>query len=251
MSDTPDFLSDEPSSAPAVTPEAPAAPEPAPQEQPQAAAPPAPAPAAPAAEGEEPPAPHHVPLSTFLDMRDRLNQAEARAKEVEERQRRAEQEALRRQAPDRNQDPDAFEDFRAEQMAQAVTAQNFRFSKRLAEVSHGKDAVQAAYDWGVKRCDEDPLFNQRVATSEDPFDFIIAEWKRDKLVSQLSDTDFEAFQQWKAQQAGQPPAPATPAAPAAPPRAPRPSLAGAPSAGRSSVPEARDGESTFERMFGS
>ena len=34
MSDTPDFLSDEPSSAPAVTPEAPAAPEPAPQEQP-------------------------------------------------------------------------------------------------------------------------------------------------------------------------------------------------------------------------
>ena len=32
MSDTPDFLSDEPSSAPAVTPEAPAAPEPAPQE---------------------------------------------------------------------------------------------------------------------------------------------------------------------------------------------------------------------------
>ena len=30
MSDTPDFLSDEPSSAPAVTPEAPAAPEPAP-----------------------------------------------------------------------------------------------------------------------------------------------------------------------------------------------------------------------------
>ena len=36
MSDTPDFLSDEPSSAPAVTPEAPAAPEPAPQEQPQA-----------------------------------------------------------------------------------------------------------------------------------------------------------------------------------------------------------------------
>ena len=39
MSDTPDFLSDEPSSAPAVTPEAPAAPEPAPQEQPQAAAP--------------------------------------------------------------------------------------------------------------------------------------------------------------------------------------------------------------------
>lgn len=251
MSDTPDFLSEEQSSAPEPEAETPAAPEAAPQEDRPADAPQPEA--EPEAQPEEPQEPkaHHVPLAPFLEMRDENKDLKRKLKEFEDRERQRQEQAIRRQPPDRNADPEGYEDFRSQELQEQMRRQAFAFSRKMAVRDHGQDAVDAAFQWGVDRCDSDPLFNQRVAQADDPFEFVVTEWKRDKLVSQVSDEDFAAFQQWRAQQAGQPPAPAKPAAPAVSPRAPTPSLAGAPSASRSAAPEPKDGASTFEGMFGS
>lgn len=248
--ESPDFLSDEPSSAPETEAKGPV---------PETATPIAPdkAPAAPAQDPATPPvepepAAHHVPLATFLDMRDRLTAAEREKQELADWRKKQEDEARKRPVPNRNTDPEAFEDFRAEQFVSQMRAQSMNFSKRLAVRDHGQETVDAAYQWGVQKCDQDPLFNQRVAQSDDPYELVVSEWKRDQTLSRLGDGDMEAFLAWKAQQAGDPPAqPKTPApAIRASPGPPRPSLASAPAAGRSSAPEARDGEGTFDSMFG-
>lgn len=258
MSTAPDFLSDEPSSVTAE-PEAQAAPDTAaPAKATKEAAPPPPPATAPAAAAEPAsvdPAAHPIPLATFLDTRERLQAAEREAKELKAWKEAKEAEARRQPAPDRNANPEAFEDHRAQTMAAQMRDQTVLFSRKMAERDHGKETVEAAFTWGVQRCDADPLFNQKVAQSDDPIELVVSEWKRDQTLSKLGDgADLDAFLAWKASQtpAGQPPqqqptqTPATRVAPAAP----RASLASAPSAGTSSAPEARDGESTFGAMFG-
>lgn len=246
----PDFLSDEPSSAPeteakgplpdTATPEAPAKEHAAPADDP----------AIPPVEPE--PAAHHVPLATFLDARDRAAAAEKRAQEAETWRKEQEAKANQQPVPDRNADPEGWEDWQAQQLSQALRAQTMTFSRKLAEGGHGKDVVAEALKWGQERCGNDPFFNQRVWASDDPVELVVAEWKRDKTLANIGDGELDAFLAWKAQQAGDPPAQPQNPAPAirASPAAPRPSLASAPAAGRTSAPEGKDGEATFNGMFG-
>lgn len=251
MKDAPDFLSEEQSSAPETEAKGPL-PETAASEAPPAAPAEPQAPLDPAQPADAAPGAHHVPLATFLDFRDRASAAEKEAKEL--RDWKAQQEARARQqpVPDRNADPEAFEDFRAQQFVSQMRGQAMGISRRFAVMSHGQETVDAAYQWGVAKCDQDPLFNQRVAMSDDPYDLVVSEWKRDQTLTRLGDGDLDAFLAWKAQQAGDPPAQTTTPAPAirASPAAPRPSLASAPAAGRTSAPEGKDGEATFNGMFG-
>lgn len=251
--DLPDFLSDEPSSAPetpaaAVEGQAPEAAAPAPEptgDQPQPLA------AAPAAQPE----PHAVPLATFLDLRDRASAAEKEAKELREWRQQQQEAAQRRPipVPDRYEDPEGYEQFQALQQDQAQFAMRLDMSRGFAEMRHGAETVTQAYDWGVKRCDEDPFFNAKVRASKDPVGLVVAEWQRDRMVTQMTPDDVAAFQAWKAAQTAQPAAQhqAQPAAAAAPvkPAAPRPSLAAGPSAGASAGVIPRDGAATFDAMF--
>lgn len=257
MTDAPDFLSDEPSSAPAeIEPKAaPEAAAPASTDAPAPAA--APAPGAPAEPAPADPAAHPVPLATFLDTRDRAAKAEARAKELEAKI--AEQEAKSRQPiPDRNQDPEAFEDFRAQQYEERLLNMTLNNSERFATISHGKETVDQAKAWALERFQADPLYHQKVMSSSDAYELVVQDFKQSQAMTALNDPGaLDAFLAWRATQAaapqaGQPlqaPQPA-PAIRAPAPVAPRASLAGAPSAGRSSAPEARDGASTFGAMFG-
>lgn len=257
MTDAPDFLSDEPSSEPAEI-EPKAAPEAAAPASTEAPAPaPAPAPGAPAEPAPADPAAHPVPLATFLDTRDRAAKAEARAKELEAKI--AEQEAKSRQPiPDRNQDPEAFEDFRAQQYEERLLNMTLNNSERFATISHGKETVDQAKAWALERFQADPLYHQKVMSSSDAYELVVQDFKQSQAMTALNDPGaLDAFLAWHATQAaapqaGQPlqsPQPA-PAIRAPAPVAPRASLAGAPSAGRSSAPEARDGASTFGAMFG-
>lgn len=245
----PDFLSDEPSSAPVT--EAPAAPETAKPEAP-AKEPAAPAqdPAASPAEAE--PAAHHVPLATFLDIRDRAAAAEKRAEQAETWRKEQEAKARQQPLPDRNQDPEAYEDFRAQQLESRLQNITLNNSERFATLAHGKESVEAAKAWALQRFQADPAYQQQVLSSSDPYEFVVSEWKRDQTISRLGDGDLDAFLAWKATQAGDPSAQPTNPAPAirASPAAPRPSLASAPAAGRTSAPEGKNGEATFDSMFG-
>lgn len=252
MSDLPDFLSDEPAHAPAAEP-APA-PEPAAPPAPPPTPEPAPAPLAAEAAPAAPVEPAHtVPLPTFLDLRDRATAAEKEAKELREWRQQQEAARARQPLPDRDQDPDAYEAHQRQAVDESMFVMRRDFSRNFAEIAHGKQTVDAAFEWGANLCDQDPHFNAKVRGHPDPVGFVVAEWKRDQVASKVDPSQYEAFLAWQAS-GGVSPAPATPAPSAAPtpaPVAPRPSLAGGPSAGAHAAAIPRDGEATFDAMFGS
>ncbi len=214
----------------AITPvaEEPATPEPTPQEptpEPQAAEPEVlvlETPATPEQiEREERP-----PLAALLDERDKRKAAEAERDALRAQQR----QAAPVQMPDPFDDPEGFAAANEAKVNANLYQINLRYSERLAKVEHGAEAVEAAKDWGFQRCETDPYFNAKVAASDDPIGFVVAEYKREEIASKVSLDDFAQFQAWKAaqgqiEQGGQPPPQKQP------PKIPSPSLAAAPSAG--------------------
>lgn len=249
--------------APEAVVEAQPAPE-APQEATQQA------PAAPVAEASPQPAleaaqtvvdpatGQHVPLPTFLDMRDRATLAEKRAKELEDWRRQQEAAAQRQPPPNPQEDPAGYLAHQEQRFNQQIYSMKMGQSRRFAEMQHGPEVVKTAFDWGASRCDQDPYFNEKVRASDDPIGFVVAEWKRDQVASKIDPSELEAFLAWKAaqppQQPGQP-SPATPTAgaqqsPPVRPAAPRPSIAAAPSAGASSDPAQKGGDEAYREMFG-
>ena len=262
--DMPDFLSGDHHVTPDQPPQddpAPAAPEdpsqepaaepvPAPATDP-AAAPTPPPQDAPAPAEPSPAAARDVPLPTFLDMRDRAVRAERALAE------RPAAEAP--PIPDRAEDPDGYEQHREAQMQLVLFEQRRDITRSVAEVKHGAELVNTAFDWAAEMCDRSPAFNRAVMTAGDPAALVVAEYQRvqrDKALAGVSMDEITAFRQWQASQSAAAPAasassPPTPpaAAPAAPPTFRR-SLASAPSAGASAAPEGQDGAQVFEGMFG-
>lgn len=241
----------EPAAPVAVAPQSdPATPPAAAQPQPATEAPANPNPS-----DAEQAAAMHVPLATFLDMRDRANAAQTEARQLREWRAQQEAAARRQPPPSREEDPEGYEQHREQRFQSALYDQKLSFSERMAVRDHGKEAVDAAKAWYDSYAAQDPFFDRKVASSPDPYEVVIAEWKRQQLLTRIAPDDFEAFQAWKAAQAGQPPANPNPAAgaplaPPARPAAPRPSLASAPSAGSSSDPAAKGGDETYREMFG-
>jgi hypothetical protein len=268
MSELPDFLSDEPRAASEAEAPAPAS-EPVAQTalQPTPEAPEgtlrgpdgrfAPVEATPAPVAAEPltAAPvepvHSVPLATFLDLRDKATAAEKRAADLQ--QWRDQQEAQSRQPlPSRDEDPEAYEAHQRQAMDDSMFVMRRDFSRNFANITHGQQTVDAAFEWGADLCGKDPHFNAKVRAHPDPVNFVVSEWKRDQVASKVDPSRYEAFLAWEAS-GGASPASAQPGAQPAPtpaPVAPRPSLAGGPSAGDHAQAVPADGEQQFARMFG-
>lgn len=204
------------------TPEPQAEPEPAPIPEPVAQQP------APQPEPEARPEPQHVPLSAMLDERDKRKAMEAELA----RYRQQEQQQQPIEAPDMFADPDAYAAFQDQKVQQALYQTNLQWSQRIAAIQYGEETVNEASKWAFDKCNSDPYFNAKVASSADPIGYAVQEWKREQIASQVSPDDFAQFQAWKAAQAqlqaSQPHTAATPVTSrATPPR----SLASAPSAG--------------------
>ena len=181
-------------------------------------------------------------LIALLDTRDKLRSAEAELARFRER------EAQPVQMPDAYEDPEGFADARDAVNQQALYKQKLFFSERLAAVEHGAETVRTAKDWGVTRCDTDPYFNAKVAASEDPIGFVVAEYKREEIASKVTPDDFTQFQAWKAAQSqmqqtpnGVPPNPTS----AIPTR----SLASAPSAGSILTEPVQSDEEAFNEVL--
>lgn len=187
-----------------------------------------------------------VPVSALEAERSRRQALEAQLAEYQRQQ----------QTPDPEYDPSGYTDHQVQTIQQQLQAQLFQqsltFSRRLAEQVHTPEAVAQAHEWGMARCDADPLFNQRVSTSPDPYEFVVSEWKRDQVLSRLQGNDLDQFLQWKAQQANPLGAPQPqPAVMAPQPVAPPPrSLASAPAAGnaRPGAPPVYQG-AAFDTVF--
>jgi hypothetical protein len=131
--------------------------------------------------------------------------------------------------------PDPYEDFEAYQGWQEaqLTAERADWSRQLAEARHGADTVEQARAWAFERAEADPIFRQQSAMQRDPYGFAIEAWKRDQVLTRLSDPGLiDRFLAFAGGQAA--PTLQNPAAPVAaipqPPTPPR-SLASVPSAG--------------------
>lgn len=207
------------------------------------------------AEGQQEPQGHSVPLSTFLELRDKLTEAERRLKDIEEATKRqqAQAEPVAPQPLTIPQDDDPVE--------LALFVQRRDISKRFAVLQHGQQLVDEAWQWGIERANRDPIFNLQVRQADDPAAFVVEQFQAQRTLSELTPEELAAFRQWKAQQAAggapaaqpqtQPQPAGQPAQPASKPQPPRSSIAAAPSAAASAAPIARDGEEQFARMFGS
>ena len=128
-----------------------------------------------------------------------------------------------------------------EAMRQALYVQNLRSSRRFAEREYGKEQIATVHDWAEKRCAEDPIFNQQMLSSEDPYEAAYQAYNREQIVAKVSPDRLAAFEAWeKAQAEAQAAAPThTPStAPAPPPR----SLATAPGNGAAGQPHIPVGE---------
>lgn len=194
--------------------------------EPVQAAQPEPAPVAP----QTPEPPQHAPITALLDERDKRQKAERERDELQARLRQA-QPREPQAIPDPYDDPEGFAQFQAAAMDHRIYQANLVWSRRMAEVQHTPETVNEAHEWGVKRCDEDPFFNQKVQTSPDPYGFVLAEWKREQLLAEVGPDDLTAFRAWKASQSGAQPVAGQPAPPSPPVARPPVSLVNAPSAG--------------------
>jgi hypothetical protein len=146
-----------------------------------------------------------VPITAMLDERERRQAAE-RERDAARRQLEAARAAPAELAPDQAQ-------------ALAAYQQNMRYSRRFAEREYGKDVIAAVHDWAVARCDADPLFNQQIFASEDPYEAAYQAFQREKILAEVNADDLAAFKAWKAAQTGREPAVSTPTPePAPPPR---------------------------------
>lgn len=129
----------------------------------------------------------HVPISALLDEREK-RQAERAQREALER-RIAEMRA--QAAPQRELAP-------TEHLEVALYSQNLRASRRFAEREHGKDNIAAIHDWATRRCDEDPIFNEQMRSSDDPYEAAYQAYSREQILQAVKPDDLAAFKAWQA-----------------------------------------------------
>ena len=128
--------------------------------------------------------------------------------------------------------------------------QNLEYSRRWATKEYGADTVSQAYAWANARCEPtsasfDPIFNQQIAASNDPYETVVQAYKREQLLERVSVDDLDEYTAWKAAKA------ASQAQPQTPPLAPPPrSLASAPGNGAAGRPHIPVGEGeAFNALF--
>lgn len=213
--------------------EAPAEPEPV-------AEPVAVEPAAPPVATPEPakPEPGFVPLAAVLDERDRRKQLEAQLAQFQAQQNPPE--------PIDVYDPEQLAAFQQQQ----VINTKLDISEDMTRDKFGDELVDKARDWVLSRFTANPAYQQEVLKQRNPWKYVVEQYQRDQIASQVSLDDFQQFQAWKAAQAQITPQP-TIAAPiaATPSPVPPPSLASAPSAGPTTQPKPDPVKARLDSMF--
>lgn len=177
---------------------------------------------------------HTVPLATFLDQkleaREAKKEAEALRRQLAERDA---QPAQAVQRPDPYEDPEGYDAYNAQRLAQTEWNIRASMSERFAVQAHGAELVKTATDWGLDQAKSDPAFAQKVMSNPDPVGFTIEQYNRD-LVYQRISSDPTLMTQIMGTGEANPGAvaPQNMAAPAVAPKpAPPRSLATAPSSG--------------------
>lgn len=161
-----------------------------------------------------------VPIQALHETRDKVRDLEAKLSQFEQ--------PAPVETPDVFEDPKGFQSHLEQQFEQRLYQHTLNVSHRFAVQQHGKEAVDAAVEWGRQRCAADSHFNAQVFSSPDPINFAVEQYQREQIASQVDPGEFQQFQAWKAAQAqAQQEQPAASAGQPTPPR----SLASVPASG--------------------
>jgi hypothetical protein len=183
------------------------------------------------------PDPGFVPLAALLDERDRKKHLEA--------------ELARYQA--QQQPPEPLDVYDPEQMAafqqQQVINTKLDISEDMTRDKFGDELVDQARDWALQRFNANPAYQAEVLRQRNPWKYVVEQYQRDQIASQVSLTDFEQFKAWQAAQAQVAQQTAAPVAAETPPVQPPRSLASAPSAGSSTQPKPDPAAEKLNAMF--
>ncbi|CAB5222432.1 hypothetical protein UFOVP368_7 [uncultured Caudovirales phage] len=183
------------------------------------------------------PEPGHVPLSAMLDERERRQKLEAELARYQAQQ-----------AP-----PEPLDVYDPEQLAgytsQQVLNTKLDISEEMTRDKFGDELVDKAREWALQRFSQDPSYQAQVLRQRNPWKHVVEQFQRDQIASQVSLSDFEQFQAWKAANATLAQQTAAPVAAQTPLVQPPPSLASAPSAGSSVQPKPDPAAETLNAMF--
>lgn len=183
------------------------------------------------------PDPGFVPLAALLDERDRKKQVEAELARYQAQQQPAE--------PLDVYDPEQLAGFTHQQ----VINTKLDISEDMTRDKFGDELVDKARDWALQRFNANPAYQAEVLRQRNPWKFVVEQYQRDQIASQVSLTDFEQFQAWKAAQAQLTQQTAAPVAATPSPVQPPPSLASAPSAGSTTQPKPDPVTEKLNAMF--
>jgi hypothetical protein len=152
----------------------------------EASATPAPEPAATAAEARQ------VPISEFLEERERRQGLEKRLAEIEAAQRAAKAQSKAGElAPEQRQEAELW-------------ALRRDMSREMLASKHGEDEARALEAWGFERCEQDPHFNAQVYAARNPYEFIRQARSKEMLLAEVSPDDLQEYRAWKAGKAASP-----------------------------------------------
>ncbi len=191
---------------------------------------------------EAKPDPGFVPISVLLEERDKRKAAEALAQQYRPQQQDPQP------IPDVLDDPEGFGRSLTSAAANQVLNVKLELSEDVARDKFGDAVVDAARDWAVAQFQARPGFQQQVLSQRNPYKFVVEQYQREQVASELTPDDVAQFKAWKAAQAqvAQQPTQPIPAAVTPPPQ----SLVSAPSAGSPKPPKVNPEEERLNAMFG-
>jgi len=197
------------------------------------------APSEPTPEPEAKPEPQHVPITALLDERDKRRALEEQVRVLQA----AQQPQAESAAPDMFEDPDGFAAYQQQINQQATLNAKLDISEEMARDKFGDEEVETAKNWALQQFATRPGFQQQVLGQRNPYRYVVEQYKREQIASQVNPDDFAQYQAWKTAQS-QLQATVTPT-PAAPPK----SLASAPSAGGITTEPVQSDEEMFKEVI--
>lgn len=186
------------------------------------------------------PDPGFVPITVVLDEREKRKELEAQLRQLQQQQPREQPKV-----PDPLDDPEGFREYQTSYAANQALNVKLELSEDVARDKFGDELVDKARDWALQRFGQNPGFQAQVFAQRNPYKFVVEQYQREQIASQVSLDDFAQFQAWKAAQAQVAPAPAAPVAATPPPA----SLVNAPSAGSPKPPKADPVAEKLAAMF--
>lgn len=120
-------------------------------------------------------------------------QAEARLMAFQEQMAAMQAQQQRQPAPDRYQDPEAYEQYRDAQQAQFFQQVKVRQDKTEAYAIYGYDVVEKAMQAALEASNANPVLDRQIAQSPNPFKAAVEWHKQHQVLSQIGEGGLDGY----------------------------------------------------------